>query len=210
MLTTSDSYMLRLLYSRVRVFLSFNSQAMATFTIFVQDMTGCTFALEVKPSDTMANVKTKIQDHEGIPPDRQRLVLAGQPLDDAYTLEDYKIQRESTIHMIAMGPSREVAVNSLAQSTPEPMSWTCAACTCENPPALASDVDGPRRCATCHAGAPEHVVSSLFPTAAAATTDGGDACEHQHRARRQRVSQPVSPELEVLCRCNASFFLDDT
>ena len=87
---------------------------MAAFTIFVKDTTGRTLTLEVKASDTVANVKTKIQDHEGIPPDRQRFVFAGRPLDDARTLEDYDIRRESTIDMILAGPMSDPAAAAVA------------------------------------------------------------------------------------------------
>ena len=85
---------------------------MAAFTIFVKDTTGRTLTLEVKASDTVANVKTKIQDHEGIPPDRQCLVFAGRPLDDACTLQDYNIQQESTIDMLVAGPMSAPAAAS--------------------------------------------------------------------------------------------------
>jgi ubiquitin len=68
--------------------------------LFVKTLTGKTVSIEVEEGESIEDVKAKISEKEGIPPEQQRLIFGGQQLQDAKTLEDYDVGDDATLHLV--------------------------------------------------------------------------------------------------------------
>lgn len=66
----------------------------------IKPLQGTSFAINGETSDTVEVLKARIQDKDGSPSDRQRLIFAGKQMQDGMTLADHGVQRGSTIHMV--------------------------------------------------------------------------------------------------------------
>lgn len=72
----------------------------STKSIMLKTLQGKTIPMEVQDSDTIASIKSKIHEKEGIPVDQQRLVFNGKQLEDNNTVGDYGIQADSNVHLV--------------------------------------------------------------------------------------------------------------
>ena len=104
--------------------------------------------LEVRPSDSIAQVKAQIQDKEGIPPHQQRLIFGCKPLEDGFTIDDYGVRHDDTLRqrlrMLGSGQAGGRPSRAAAQASQSKV-HTCLASSSEADGSSDEDDVGPTR-----------------------------------------------------------------
>lgn len=93
--------------------------------IFITMLSGRSITMEVDPQDTVLNIKAKIQDKEGVRPEDQRLLFKGKQLEDECTVDDYQIEKNSTLHLVMrLRGGMQIFVKTLSEKIMDPFTFS--------------------------------------------------------------------------------------
>ena len=81
-------------------YLPIKNKEVEQLQIFIKTLTGKEMSFVVEPYLTIEKLKCKIQDKEGIPSDKQKIIFAGDQLEDSRTLASYNIKARAILYMI--------------------------------------------------------------------------------------------------------------
>ena len=112
-------------------------RAKTAIAIHVTTLSGKAITLDVTADDTINKVKAKIQEKEGIAPNRQRLTFDGLELVNDKTLFDYNIQQESTLHCVVS--SCTCGVRMIAGRATRQTCFSCFQAMLSSPPAMSCE-----------------------------------------------------------------------